>query len=472
MNNLLLKSYLRCKRKAWLDLWGTKSLQTWSAQKSIHLITEFNNFNKLTGGNLFYGIKACEIGFKGVIGLKIKDEIKKDLNIEIKPSLLIKTKGNSIWGNYKYLPVISKLGRRTTREHQIDLALCSIVLEKFQKAKVEYGLITSNYGNKFNTEKIFINKRLRDKSINLFSELKASLKENIPDITNNRKKCSICSWKEFCDNEAKLNGFLTDIDGIGTKTAEYLKNAGIFNIEQLSSIKNSELNSFQVNNIEEINKLINQSKSYSSGIPIRKKKLNNSSELFLKIKKGFFVLDIESDPDERNDFLYGFLSVNNIYDKYENYLYKPILNLINSNNKIFNLEILKEINTREDWPILHYGETEKISIIKIAKLYNLSDIEIEKLKSRMIDLHFLIRDSWILPLKNYSLKTVANWVGFNWSQKNVSGSKALFWWIQYKINKQDSFLEKIINYNKDDCIATLEIAKWYLKNLNNFSKEI
>ena len=148
MNNLLLKSYLKCKRKAWLDLWGKKSLKTWSAQQSIHLITEFSNFNKFTDGDLFKGEKACEKGVKGVIGIKIRDKLKNDLKIEINPSLLIRTNGDSIWGKYKYLPAVSKLGRRTTREHQLDLALCSIFIERFQKAKIEYGLVISSQNNK------------------------------------------------------------------------------------------------------------------------------------------------------------------------------------------------------------------------------------------------------------------------------------------------------------------------------------
>ena len=86
------------------------------------------------------------------------------------------------------------------------------------------------------------------------------------------------------------------------------------------------------------------------------------------------------------------------------------------------------------------------------------------LKSRFIDLHIVIRKSWILPLKNYSLKTVSNWLGFEWEQKNVSGSKALYWWIQYQITENEVFLNKIIKYNKDDCLATLHIVECLIKN--------
>ena len=88
-----------------------------------------------------------------------------------------------------------------------------------------------------------------------------------------------------------------------------------------------------------------------------------------------------------------------------------------------------------------------------------------------IDLHSLIRKSLILPIKNYSLKTVSNWLGFEWAQKDVSGSKALYWWIQYQITENEVFLKKIIKYNKDDCLATLHIAKFLFKNKQKNLKE-
>ena len=473
MNNLLLKSYLRCKRKAWLDLWGEKSLKTWSAQQSINVITEFSNFDQFTNGDLFKGRKACEKGVKGVIGIKIRDTLKNDFKIELNPSLLIRTNGDSIWGKYKYLPAVSKLGRRTTREHQLDLALCSIFIESFQKANVKYGLVISSQNNKIYTEKIFINKRLRDKAINLFFELNETLKYKIPNITDNRKKCSICSWKQFCDKEAESNGFLTDIDGIGTKTAQSLKNVGINDVKQLaycdkSKLKNK-LSIYDENDFKKINQLINQSKSYLSGLPIYLKSHKDLLDLYKRLEKGFYVFDIESNPDENHDFLYGLLLVENIYEHTKNFVYNPILNLINKNK--YNVEIFKQLNSRPSWPILHFGETEKITMIKMAKILNFNNFEIDSLESRFIDLHLLIRNAWILPIKNYSLKTIANWVGFEWSQKNISGSKALYWWIQYSNTNENSFLEKIINYNKDDCLATLEIIKWHLDDAHKFLKE-
>ena len=44
MNTIVLKSFIRCKRKAWLDFNGNKSLQIWSPQKAIEVINQFKMF--------------------------------------------------------------------------------------------------------------------------------------------------------------------------------------------------------------------------------------------------------------------------------------------------------------------------------------------------------------------------------------------------------------------------------------------
>ena len=467
MNNFLLKSYLKCKRKAWLDFNGDKKYQSWSAQNSIQNFTEYKTFEEYTDNKLFSGLKGCMQGHVGVIGIKMKHILKNDLEIEVKPSILIKAKGKSIWGNHKYIPAISKLGNRTTKEHLLDLALSSIVLEKFQNSKVDHGLVLKRYSNQIKVEKIFLKDNLKDKAIKLFSELNNSLNQNIPEITVNRKKCSICSWQKYCDNEAKSKGYLTDVDGIGLNTAIFLNKLGIQTTEQLATLNknilNQKLTKYKEKDIAKYSKFVDQSNAYISGNAISLPNINKYLKILFETKTGFFIFDIESNPDENHDFLYGLLSIRNIWQNSKDDIYEPILNLKNEKKIISDFEILKKLNSEKDWPILHYGDTEKIAIIKLAKRAKYIDSEIELLKSRFIDLHLIIRKSWILPLKNYSLKTVANWVGFNWQQNNISGSRALFWWLQYQDSQTNIFLEKIIKYNKDDCLATLHIARWLLK---------
>ena len=109
LNNLYLKSFIRCKRKAWLDYKGNKSYKIWSPHQSIEIVNRYKNFYKLSEGDLYAGEKACKKGSNGVIGLKVKSKLINNINTEINPQLLKRVSGQSKWGAYKYLPVVYKL---------------------------------------------------------------------------------------------------------------------------------------------------------------------------------------------------------------------------------------------------------------------------------------------------------------------------------------------------------------------------
>jgi len=183
LNTLYLKSFIRCKRKAWLDFKGNKSYEVWSAHKAIDKVNQYQIFSEFCNDEIYSGLKACKNGYQGVIGLKVKGNFFQNFNAEIRPQLLVKTKGKSKWGQYKYLPAVYKLGHKTTKEHLFDLAFSSIKLETFQESKIEKGLVISNFGHKVNVEEIYLNKKLRKKVLNVLLNLNECLEGFMPEIT-------------------------------------------------------------------------------------------------------------------------------------------------------------------------------------------------------------------------------------------------------------------------------------------------
>jgi len=56
LNTLYLKSFIRCKRKAWLDFKGDKSYEVWSAHKAIDKVNQYQIFSKLCNGEIYTGL--------------------------------------------------------------------------------------------------------------------------------------------------------------------------------------------------------------------------------------------------------------------------------------------------------------------------------------------------------------------------------------------------------------------------------
>jgi uncharacterized protein len=64
------------------------------------------------------------------------------------------------------------------------------------------------------------------------------------------------------------------------------------------------------------------------------------------------------------------------------------------------------------------------------------------------------------PVENYSLKTLANWLGFQWRDSNASGDQSVWWYDQWLETRDRNFLDLVLRYNEDDCRATWILKDW------------
>ena len=67
-------------------------------------------------------------------------------------------------------------------------------------------------------------------------------------------------------------------------------------------------------------------------------------------------------------------------------------------------------------------------------------------------------------------EAVAAWLGFHWRQPGVDGARCLLWWRQWRQERHRPDrrrvsalrLDRIFDYNRDDCLATWAVAQWLL----------
>ncbi len=472
-NNHLLRSWIRCRRKAWLEVYGDKQKKLWTAHSSLQLNHQIDCFKHLSRKSHGIGIQACKEGKNIAYGIRLKYPLTENRIIKGNLPLIRKTSGESIWGNYSYQPVLARQGKKITREHRLILAMGGLLIKNLQKSEVIKGLIIHKENENFKAEKIKLTDKLNQELIDCLSILEKDIESKTPPpITTNRRKCTICSWRKDCESLAIKEGRLSEVSGIGTKRELLLMELGINNIEDLSRIEHSKLSKklriYGTQHSDISKKIILQSQSR-----IKNKAIKIKPEIDIKDfekAQGLFIYDIESDPDIKHDFLHGFIrlskNINNSLDL-KNIRYSPLLNLNKDSESYLWERIKRKLNRHKDFPILHYGETEPISLLRLAERQGADIFEIETLRNRFIDIHLLIKEYWCLPVSNYGLKSIAEWIGFEWKESNVDGARALLWWRQWKKSRKlnrmySKNLNSIFNYNRDDCLATLMIAKWLL----------
>ena len=172
------------------------------------------------------------------------------------------------------------------------------------------------------------------------------------------------------------------------------------------------------------------------------------------------IYDIESDPDARDDFLHGFLSLRRQADgrwpeadggpaggapcrqagsptgsrdsagtqarelaastggaagqppgEQNGWRFHPLLALHEHGEARLWQRLRTLLARQPDWPVLHYGETESINLLRLAERQGAGAAERLALKGRLIDVHQRLRQHWLLPVNSYGLKAVAGWRG-------------------------------------------------------------
>ena len=222
--------------------------------------------------------------------------------------------------------------------------------------------------------------------------------------------------------------------------------------------------------------LVTQARVQRDGVPQRREASAALPEL--ATAPGVLIYDIESDPDARDDFLHGLLRLERRADRWPDPVgaaeapFHPLLALQEHGEARLWRRLSGLLERYPDWPLLHYGETEAISLLRLAERQGASEAERAQLRRRLIDVHQRLRRHWLLPVNSYGLKAVASWLGFQWSQSGVDGARCLLWWRQWRRDRHRSGvsprraalpLERIFLYNRDDSLATWTVAHWLLR---------
>ncbi|MCT0198380.1 TM0106 family RecB-like putative nuclease [Synechococcus sp. CS-1325] len=477
----LLRSWLRCRRRAWLDRHGDPSERLWSAHRTLQLDDQQRCFVSLLGRIPGKGEAACAAGEPAVVGMRLVERTPGGLQLEGHPPLLVRLAGTSRWGSHAYQPALARQGRRLTREHRLVLTLWGRLLAGTQQGTVSHGLVVAGHGRHQEREQLPLTPGLQRQLEDALPRLAADLDSSQPPpLVNDRRKCVLCSWRGACDQEAAALGHLSEVSGVGGKRRELLIELGLHRLSDLAEADPETLaDGLEVHgeqHREVAAQLVAQARVQRQGVAERLCQapgVVGSALPELSEAEGVLIYDIESDPDARDDFLHGFLRLRRHADgswpsQAEGSTYQPVLALHEHGEARLWQRLRALLDRHPGWPLLHFGETESIGLSRLAQRQGASEQEVSQLRARMVDVHQRLRQHWRLPVNSYGLKAVASWLGFRWSQKGVEGARCLLWWRQWRGDGTGTGrgsrhnLLRILRYNHDDTLATWAVAAWLL----------
>jgi uncharacterized protein len=274
----------------------------------------------------------------------------------------------------------------------------------------------------------------------------------------NASICKLCQWRTACLNNLIAINDLSLVPELGRAKRDALS-SHFSNLNELTDA--------------DIDSLIKGSKTVIPGIgagTLRKFQTRariqlNNTKPFLTDAVNFpdseieIFFDIETDPMRDICYLHGFIVRENKNNNTERYVSFFADSPAPEDEKKAFKAAFEFIRDSQPSMIYYYSKYERTIWRKLQKCYPdvASEDEVEDIFSAeySVDLYFdVVKPKTEWPTRDYSIKTLASYLGFSWRDTDPSGASSIEWYHRWVETKDESIKKRILEYNEDDCIAT------------------
>lgn len=363
------------------------------------------------------------------------------------PDILEKVEGQSKLGNHYYIAADMK--KYPMREdYKFQGCFYAEILERLQGIKPKQGYVISPIGE--------VNNYLIDEFEAQYSLTLDEIERIIAGQSPAHFLTSGCKqspWFDECKQEAACDD-LSLLNRVWRKEILEIQSAGITSMEELAKTPTRDLERLVPGiHPERLSRIQLQAQSMQDGLH------RIIDRIELPEAKVELYFDIESDPLRDFHYLFGLLAVTDNEEEYHLFAAES-----KENSEGMWKKLCEFIESHIDAPIYHYGDFERVVIEQYANKYGVSGLVREALERNLIDIQTVMRNAVIFPLSFYSLKDIAQYIGFSWRAEDASGANSVLWFEQWLQKKDPKLFQKIAQYNEDDVRATYKLQRWLREN--------
>ena len=359
-----------------------------------------------------------------------------------KPDLLRKIDGSSNLGPYTYLPIEIKSHNQIILKDRYQLVSSAMMLEPI------LGSIPTRGGVWLNTGEV------ADAELGKDTVVVAALIEKMQEISAGKLKtesvrcgeCRRCLWSTHCEDEWNRLEHVCLLYGISGKTALKFKRAGLASWKDVAVLTPQEISDRTGLKMKASIAAVQHAKARQTGRPVVRCDIRFVDDIPI------YFYDIETYGHDV--YLHGLIRIlgnereerqfiardpseeGDIWRKFLDYLARDEKALIfcwSDYERPF-VKILKEKHGGNPRGLLH-------------------------LETNLVDQCNWVQERFALPVRSYSIKSVAPYFGFHWDAEDAGGLNSEAWYKEWLETRNEAILEKILRYNLDDVRAMEEIDR-------------
>lgn len=497
----LLYNYLQCPHRVWRDIYGPqeeKNPETnkfvemlWrkGVQHEANMVEKLGEFVNMGEGSLEDRFQRTVEAMKNGVSL-IYQGVIRDGNLLGIPDLLKRMPD----GMYMAVDIKSGMGiegadddegepGKPKKPYAVQLCLYTDVLQRLGFSSEKRAVILDGSGNEVEYD-LMASQGVRTKET--WWELYERIRKNVELLVANQEKnkpamspgtCKMCPWygscKQWCEKERdptllfELGRSKRDVlcEDLEIATVDDLLE---INIDEALEQKKKEikagnkgfLKGFAENSLS---KILRRAKiMYETGKPVLYAPLS-----FPEVEYELFF-DIEADPTQEFVYLHGVYERRK--DGQERFLEFTAREVTRDAEREAWARFWAYIDSLPEgsYSVYYYSSYEKTTYKAMQKKYP-DVISAEKVEAffanpNVIDLYYgVVLKSTDWPVGSYSIKPIAQYLGFKWRDENPSGAMSIEWFNQYVETGDTAILQRILDYNEDDCKATMVLKDGLVK---------
>ncbi len=373
-----------------------------------------------------------------------------------RPDLLERRSGTSRFGDWMYVPIDVKSSHDLSKYQKLQLTFYALLLEAVQGVFPPEAVI-------INRDHVCLPLDPVETKIECKKVIRALTEEILGAVKPDpvlRKSChDIGVWGRLCEADAEKNKDIALLYNVNVQKLHSLRTLGIRTVDEAAEMDPQAFvgaaPGLTLHGLETIKRQARSLKEES--VLIRK-------AVELPMEGWEIHFDIESDPPNDVDYLYGFLIRRP--DGSEEYL-PFVAETLEQEGEMWR-QFLAWLETLPmEYTVYHFGVYEVTRLRTLEERYGGSHW-LDAFRERMTDLKPLTTSSVTFPIYFYGLKYIERFLGFRWRSEVKSGGQSVDAFERYLETGDRKILDAIILYNEDDVRATAHLKDW----LARYAREI
>lgn len=476
MTDELLFQYQRCRRRAFLDVYGDRSQRDPPSDYLLKLRQDSIEHQKATlNGRTChqpdYASRDWKAGAEATLALMRQgvDQISRGVlltttpdgdTLVSTPDLLVKHPGLSDFGDWLYVATDIRLGKRPKLDYQVIAAFHACILADMQGVAPETSWLVLREKGAYAVNLTELIPRMEG----ILQECIEALRtQQEPEVFIAHNRCSLCPWFSHCYAIAQKQRHLSLLPGVTPSRYVHLQALNLITVEAVATAAPQRLETLPGFGSQVAYKLVHQAQSTLQNRALARGNTLGTFQPFLLSLEELptapveLYFDIEAAPEQNLVYLHGVLVV----DRHaQTETFHALLAEQLQDEGLVWQKFLDLVWSYPNAPVFHFCPYEVQTVRRLASCYGTPDEQVQPLLERFVDLHEQVTRTVTLPIESYALKHIARWLGFNWRDADANGAQSIYWYDQWLTTGDRTFLEAILRYNEDDCRATYRVKDW------------